>query len=392
MPSSIDADQLMTHMRVFCQQIGARPTGSAAERRAGEYVRDVLAACNLVDTRRQPFATYPSSGSAALPVTVSAALGALVAERGRFGKLLGGLALLNGALNLLRLEGGLPAAFQTLIATVESQNIIARIPPSGETKRAITIVAHLDSNKQRFLFPLPIPPLTRAFHTLSTGIAALGGISMLLDALTGTRRVNGLQKLARWATLLGTASLIIDEFQPFVEGANDNATALSVALGLAETLSAAPLANTEVILLFTGSEETGCVGIAAYLDQYAPPLTNTYFIDIEMVGTGNLCYITEHGINQFVTYTPAPRITAQAAAVARAHPELGVTGKRMTIVEEVAILRARGYEALCVAGYGADGMLPNWHRVTDTLDNIEPDTLQRAARYIYALMQALDRQ
>lgn len=36
------------------------------------------------------------------------------------------------------------------------------------------------------------------------------------------------------------------------------------------------------------------------------------------------------------------------------------------------------------------GCLPNWHRVSDQLSNIEPDTLSRAARFTWALAQEID--
>jgi hypothetical protein len=62
----------------------------------------------------------------------------------------------------------------------------------------------------------------------------------------------------------------------------------------------------------------------------------------------------------------------------------------MLILEEVASVRRRGYHGLCIAGYDKNGYLPNWHRVTDVLENIEPPTLERAARYIWALMQEID--
>lgn len=389
---SLEAQQLMTHMDVFCRQIGARPTGSAAERRAAEYVMQVLDSLKIADVRRQPFQTPPSSGSVSLPVLSIAALGGLLSGSSRFGKLIGGLALIGGVANLIGLETGRRPVFYPLIATAESENIIARIPARGTPKRMVFIVAHLDSNKQRFLFPAPIPVLTKLFHTASFALALIGGASMLLDVITGKRGSGFLQRLGVFSAVLGVAASAVDEFQPFVEGANDNATALSVALGLAGAFSRAPLEHTEVTLLFTGAEEPGCNGIESYLLQYAPPLAESTFIDIEMVGTGSLCYVTEHGMSAFGRYHPAPKITALAAQVARDNPQLGVMGKPMTIIEEVANLRAHGYEAICVAGYGFDGMLPNWHRTSDTLDKIEPDVLHRAARYIYELVTALDQQ
>lgn len=186
------------------------------------------------------------------------------------------------------------------------------------------------------------------------------------------------------------ANAVLDETQPYVEGANDNASAVAVALELAAALKEDSLEHTEVNLLFTGSEETACVGIEKYLQQYAPSQDHSYWIDLEMVGTGSLCYVTRHGLSKFSEYRPAPQMTAIAAQVARQRPEFRVKGKPMTIIEEVAPLIRRGYEAICIAGYDELGMLPNWHRTSDTLDKIEPETLARAHGYTLALVREID--
>jgi hypothetical protein len=127
-----------------------------------------------------------------------------------------------------------------------------------------------------------------------------------------------------------------------------------------------------------------------YLRQFAPPKENTFWIDIEMVGAGKLCYVTRHGISYLSDYQPHPRMVELANQVARQHPDLGVTGKAMTMLEEVATLRRFGQQAICLAGYNARGMLPNWHRLSDRLENIEPETLSRAACYAWELLQEID--
>ncbi len=384
------ADQLMTHLRALCE-IGARPTATEAERRAADYVQAALASFGISDSRRFEFETIDSAGWTFIPYMALGALALPASRLGVVGKLLGAVMLLAGAYNVREALLAKPPVYHPLVGNSTSQTIIARIPPRGETRHFAYIVAHLDTNKQRFLLPFVVPTLTRALNTLGLLLAGAGGVSMLLDALTGRKAPRPIQTLAGLGVLGILAGMLYDETQPYVQGANDNASAVAVALGLAETLAAQPLEHTEVTLLFTGSEETGCVGMEKYLDQFAPPLENSTFIDLEMVGTGELCYIQRHGVSLFSEYHPAPQITALAAQVARARPDLRVTGRPMTILEEVAPLVRRGYEAICIAGYDATGMLPNWHRVSDRLENIEPDTLERAARYVLALVNALDK-
>lgn len=79
-----------------------------------------------------------------------------------------------------------------------------------------------------------------------------------------------------------------------------------------------------------------------------------------------------------------------AAQTAQKHPDLSVIGKDMIIVEEVANLRNRDYKAICLAGYNAKGYLPNWHRLSDNLENIDPCALSRANDFTLALLHEID--
>jgi hypothetical protein len=42
-------------------------------------------------------------------------------------------------------------------------------------------------------------------------------------------------------------------------------------------------------------------------------------------------------------------------------------------------------------GYNEQGYLPNWHRVTDPMEHIEPLMLERTAAFTWQLMQGIDR-
>jgi hypothetical protein len=278
--------------------------------------------------------------------------------------------------------------WERLIARSDSQNVIATIPASQPSGRRIFLVGHLDSNKQRFMMPPPNPAWMKRMVTLLTLLPVGLGAIFTMPGGDWLRIAAGAIFL-----LIGSVPLLMfvrDEMQPVVEGANDNATAVSILLGVAEALQAQPLRQSEVVLLFTGCEESGCAGMEAYLKQYRPYQENTYWIDIEMVGTGNLCYVTKHGVSDLAQYTPAPEMVTLAAQAAAEHPELAVTGKDMLILEEVSNLRFYNYNAICIAGYNAQGYLPNWHRVSDTLENIEPETLSRAAQYTWTLMNTID--
>lgn len=132
---------------------------------------------------------------------------------------------------------------------------------------------------------------------------------------------------------------------PYVDSANDNASAVACALGLAEHLKTEPLEHTEVWLAFTGAEEVGCLGIHALLGAYSETLRDAWFLDFEMVSTDEIAYVT---------------------------------------------LRSRGYRGLCLAGFGDDGWLANWHQTTDDTAHLVSAGLEKATTFAWRMLQALE--
>lgn len=392
-PPSLLPKSLMAHMQAICKGIGPRPSTSAKERQAADYVEAVLRKLGIADIQRQPFQSPNSAGLVTVPSFAAGLLGvALAIFGGLWGKIIGAILLL-GSAYVFR-QGILvePTFFEKLISRWNSQNLIAKIPAASQARQTIYLVGHLDSQKQRFQFPPSPYWIMKAQTSLPIVAGLLGGILTLLDVILGNLAPSWWLWLLGVGFLYGFGGALYDEFQPHVEGANDNATAVSVLLGMAEALHNQPMQHSEVVLLFTGCEEVGCVGMEHYLQRFAPSAENSFWIDIEMVGAGNLCYVTRHGISYLSAYQPHPRLIGLADKVARQRPELGFTAREMTMLEEVATLRRRGQQAICLAGYNAQGMLPNWHRLSDRLENIEPETLGRASKFTWELMQAIDHQ
>lgn len=388
-PEKLKAKHLMTHMHVLCKEIGPRPSTSAQERQAAEYVKETLQRLGFRDIQEQIFKSQNSMGWITITSLLLATLAMLIAWLGgQWGKLIGGLLLAVSVYTNREFLLAKPPFFQRFIARGLSQNIIARISPSGPVRQKIHLMGHLDTQKQRFLTPPPNPGQMKFNGTWLIVVPAIGGLLFWGDILLHRQGIVWWQWLIGAALLFTLFSILFEERQPHIEGANDNATAVAVLLGIAEALQAHPLQHTEVTLLFTGCEEVVCVGIENYLRQFVPA-KNTYWIDLEMVGTGGLCYVTKHGVSYLTTYFPTADLVGLAVQAAHKYPELAVTGKEMVILEETANLRRRGYWAICLAGYDEKGFLPNWHRLSDTLENIEPDTLSRAAHFTWALMQEI---
>lgn len=390
-PHGLRIENLMAHLRVLCKEIGPRPPTSSEERRAADYVKKTLADMGYTDVKEQPFKSQNSYGWILIPTALMGALGMTIdTPRRRWGQITGGALCLGGAYTLLGFTRARFPFFQRLIARHNSQNVSVTMPARRPPEREVVLIGHLDTQRQRFLAPPPWPALMKPLLTALPLLAALGGLSRWWDALVGHGERRGWQKLLALALWAGVGGVVLDEFQPHVEGASDNASAVAVLLGLASALQAAPLNKTRVTLLFTGCEEPICVGMEHYLRAFEPSAAGTYWIDLDMVGGPHPCYATRHGISYLTGYAPDEELLDLAAQTASEHPELEVIGKEMLTLDEVSNLRDHGRAALLVSSHGEDGWLLHWHRTTDTLENVDQAGLSRAAQYTWALLQTID--
>ena len=391
MTDFLSAEELMAHVRVLAQDIGPRPPGHPEEVRARDYIRHVLTGAGLSDVETIPLSTQDTWGYAFLVPILCCLVGNVLSRGGRFAKLVGGLAALNGTYNIWRFLGGERQPLSVLYPKRNTANLIARITAVGERWHKVVLIGHTDTNKHRPSFGPVRKHFLQASLTLAFVLPLINGLAQLAQVAGAGKTAD----VARKSSLLGLASLVplilYDEKGHYIAGANDNATAVACVLGLGAYLKQTPLTHTEVWLAFTSAEEVGCLGLHKLLDVYGHQLADAWFIDFEMVGTKDIVYVTRHSLGSYLRpYTPDEESLALAQEASKQHPELSVHGHPVVIGDEVASLRRRGYRGICLAGVGEDGWLANWHQYTDNVKAIEPSGIERAARFALAMMKVLD--
>jgi hypothetical protein len=378
----LSAANLMQHVQALADAIGPRPAGSRAELQARQYVRHALRDGGVeAPVEEQTFSAPDTWGYVAIWHAATGVFSNFL--RGRWRKT-GALLTAFSAYSAFQYITNRRDSYTPLVPSNESANLIVRIPAKTRPRHKVVLIGHLDTNKHRLTFT----PLFRSgFRVFSTAGIILG----FVNAVAQWFGWNWLRKPTALALTSALPLLALDEIGPFVAGANDNASAAACLLGLGAQFNTEPLENTEVWLVFTGAEESGCLGLHQLLDTYRVELANAYFIDFEMVGAGDISFVTHHSsFSYFGAYRPDEESLELAISAAKRHPELDVRGKSLTISEEVGALRSRGFRGICLAGVGSDGWLVNWHRITDTSQNIEPAKLQTAARFALAMIQTLD--
>ena len=390
-PVELSADQLLDDVRHLSVVIGPRRPATAGERAAAAYVHSQIRALNPQwELINQPFRTIPGFRWRIAPISAAVGLALLGGlKRGRQGRWVTGL--VSVALSILSRDTFLARAQpgEGILARGESENVIVRIPPRRRVRRRVVFVAHLDSG----------------VHRMTTGSRLVGQLPRTLGAVTLLALVGGvLTALAggqqRWRSLraaigglaLGGAALaVLDESGPSVAKANGNASGVAALLALARALRHDPLENTEVVLAFTGSATAVSAGADTLAVEYEESWRDALWMVVSNVGAGELCWVTRHGISPYAYYHPHPDAVSVMERVADARPDLGLMGKPMLTLDEVSNLRDRDLMAVGLMAYDrVTGHIPNWRRRTDTIHEIDPQTIERAAHSLWTAAQVVD--
>jgi hypothetical protein len=280
---------------------------------------------------------------------------------------------------------------QEMLPHGPSQNVIAVIPPQAEVHQRVVLVSHLDSHRAVVWYASDW--LVRAYSLVSPwvvwGVAA-APLFYAARVATGWPPFGWIGLV--WGVLhfLGWFTGVTADLGPYSPGANDNAAAVGVSLALAEQLTGAPLAHTEVWLAFTGCEETGCDGMLALLSKHGDALKDALFIDLELPGIGErLAYLPVEGV---VRRKHIPK------DVERLVRQLGerfglqaAPGSAAGYFTEAGAAWEHGYQAVCLVTLPErSNLLPEWHRLTDRPDRLQPAALSRMAELVWELLSQLD--
>lgn len=387
----LDAESLMDTIRQLSVVIGPRPPASRAERDAAAYVHETIRALNGPrELINQPLRTIDGFRYRIGPLALMTGLSLIAGLRpDRKSRFLGGL--LSVGLSVLSRDAFLnrPMIWETWLPRGESQNVIVRIPPRHKAFRRVVFVAHLDSGVHRLTTdPRVVHHLPRTLGGV-TLMALVGGV---LTLLSGKNQRWRLLRTGIAASALGGAALaFVDEMGPDVAGANGNASGVAVLLGLARALRHHPLDSTEVILAFTGAATAVGTGADMLATRYGQEWANALWIVVNSVGRGELCWATRQGISPYAYYHPHPDAVDVMERVAGLRPALGLMGKRMLSMDEAAILDDRDLRMVTLMGYDrATGLTPNWRQSGDTIHEIDPATLERAAETVWAIATVVD--
>ncbi|CAH0994038.1 hypothetical protein EMA8858_00145 [Emticicia aquatica] len=175
-----------------------------------------------------------------------------------------------------------------------------------------------------------------------------------------------------------TASIDFFRFG-YSNGASDNATGVAAAIETAQKLWSKNLQNLDVELVITGAEEVGMIGARAYMKKHYQEFTKqTYLINFDTLGSGDLKIITQTGSWSNIVYDNDLVKIAKKTTSQRVDLKDVSTGAWHTADFDSVWFQRAGIPSVTLAALDKNGRMPNIHRPTDTLQNVDFKPMETA--------------
>ena len=204
------------------------------------------------------------------------------------------------------------------------------------------------------------------------------------------RNRRGMMRLGLLGSLVGTAVFADVARRPVCPGANDNLSAVAVLVALAEQLRERPVEGLRVLLVSCGAEEVLQGGIHGFADRHFPHLDreHTWFLNLDTVGSPQLILLEGEGPVVMEDYHDR----TFRDLVGRAAERVGVPlrrGMRSRNSTDAVIPSRAGYPTTTITSMDRYKALSNYHKMSDTPENVDFRTVTQALVLCEAVVHAL---
>lgn len=277
-----------------------------------------------------------------------------------------------------------------------SQNVIGLIPnkpPEGfedaEPLRQVVLVAPLDSPRLGWLDG-------RAMQQAIRGLTLLALFSVLSIPILIAAWLFLEQELLLFAA--GIPSFIVllallfimqrDLAGTAVPGRNTNASGIAALLTMAEDLLRHPPVGVETLLVFTGASQAGSAGMTNFLSENQFNPETTYFLSVQSVGRGPICFTRAEG--PILSLQSSPGLVHIGGDIALSHPNrlMRPILHRGIPTEQYAAL-IRGYQAMTIMGH-PDPKESTAPPEAIANDEVDPYEIDSACLLVRGIIRRLD--
>jgi hypothetical protein len=285
---------------------------------------------------------------------------------------------------------------RSLLPKRTGANVVARVPAARRALATLVLVAHHDAANTGVAWHPAVRTLghrralrRRRVDPFMAPVAAALGLGAVACAVPRAPAARWMRRGAAALLALSVAADADVARSATVPGASDNATGVAVVLDLMRSLAASPPADFDVIALLCGSEEAGMGGMAAFLRQHAAELPQaTLVLGLDTLGAGAPVLASGEGVMCEQRYPVAPMAIADEGAAIAGEPRpqrWRIGGWTDPILAVFA-----GIPAVSMLSMGP-GYFPNYHRPSDTPDNVDWDSVESCARIAAGAVAAFER-
>jgi len=382
----------MTHLKHIANDLGPRGSTTPQERKAAAYARKHFESLGL-ETHREEF-TSPTTGWR--PFSLAAIIGVIAVAvfwfGGPMGALVAGIGMTLTTASVVMEMYFQPNFLRALMPKGDSQNVWARLPAAGAAQRRVLIVGHIDTHRTPWVFTTPGRlKFFRLMTTLGTASFVLSTVLFLASAFFDLGAIRWLALVFVPIHFIVLALTWQPDTTPYTHGANDNGSGASIVLSLAERLHQSPLRNVEVWVMCSGCEEVGSHGVQAFVRQHRSELPGLAGVSIDNVGGKGVgvCYTTVEGM--IIPVRPSPELIGVADQIKADRPDLNAYSMPYTILHtDATCLMVNRVPSLSFVGLTPDGVIPDWHQVTDTFDRIDPRPIENTEEFVLEVLRRLD--
>jgi Zn-dependent M28 family amino/carboxypeptidase len=279
-------------------------------------------------------------------------------------------------------------------ARLTTANVVGACGDAGAA-RTLVVLAHHDAGRGGKVFDDSLqtwlgeqfPGLLERIDT-SLPLWWLVLSAPLLVALGAATRRRGLLATGIAGSAVATAAFEDIARSQIVPGANDNLSGVAVLVLLAERLRS--LQGLRVLLVSCGAEEVLQGGIHGFARRWFEDLDReqTWFLNLETVGSPELVLLEGEGPIVMEDYFDRSYrdLVARAAQAAGAPIRRGM---RSRVSTDAVVPSRAGYPTATLTSIDRYKALSNYHKMSDTPDNVDYRTVRQALHITQAVAQEL---
>ncbi len=274
-----------------------------------------------------------------------------------------------------------------------SQNVVARFQ-AVRPRSLIVVTAHYDSGCASPLTSPAVIPWLRIVNYVLIAAMVVVLATCVSDFIAVRNGESG--EIAMAVRALGIGMLMAGALALFmassrgedIRGANGNASGVAALLGLADAIGRDQPEEADVWLVATGSHESWMGGMRQFLTEHRLDRENTYFLNLECIGTGDLHVLAKEGMLHALRADPAMLRRARALADRHGLKE----GSMRAVPTGAYIPLMRDMKAMTVMGLDEDGLPPHWNQISDRVLEVEEKSIAQVTAFSDAFIRELARE